>query len=660
MTDKYLWLEEVLSDQSINWAKEISHESIQKLKSFLDFEDIENKALDFFGTREKIPYVSIDDKYVYNFWTDDEHIQGIYRRCSIEEYLKTNPDWESVLDLDELSLSEDVKWVFENLVLNESKTRAMVFISPGGSDANIGREFDMLTKNFIPDGFILPESKGEAHWVNDNTLRLCRTFGEDSETDSGYARTIRDWKRGEPLEAAKIIFEVAQNDMMAHANDIKTKDKTFYFLCRVIDFYNKEEQVFKDGHWIKLQLPKMYSDYGVVKNQYIVMLKMDWKEFKIGDVISYDLETHATSLILSVGLNESVYEISYSETGIYIIIDEDVKGILYKITLQDNEQWTQRKLELPANGSIDYLSTNFMNDKFFVGFSSFNQPSTYYYGEGEKIVCVAKKAPSFFDYKKVIVKQQFATSLDGTKIPYFLVHRNDLVFDSTNPTILYGYGGFEVSLKSSFSNEIGSSWLEKGGVWVMSNIRGGGEYGPNWHQSALKENRFKAYEDFFAIAEELIRLKITNKEHLGAMGESNGGLLMGVCYTQRPDLFKAINCGVPLLDMHRYHKLLAGASWMAEYGNPDDEHDGAYIRSISPYQNIKENETYPVIFLNTSTKDDRVHPGHARKFCAKLVEHNHPVYYYENILGGHGGASNFKETAFLHALEMSFFWKYLK
>lgn len=271
-----------------------------------------------------------------------------------------------------------------------------------------------------------------------------------------------------------------------------------------------------------------------------------------------------------------------------------------------------------------------------------------------------KTAPSFYNHEDVVVEQSFSTSLDGTKIPYFVVCKKGTKFDGTNPTILYGYGGFEVSMKPYFSNSDGSSWVARGGVFVLSNIRGGGEYGPLWHQSAIKNKRHKSYEDFFSVAEDLINRKITSRKHLGAMGESNGGLLMGVCYTQRPDLFAAINCGVPLLDMHKYHNLSAGASWIAEYGNPDDENDGAYIKSISPYQNIKEKEDYPVIFLNTSTKDDRVHPGHARKFAAKLHEYGHPVYYYENILGGHEGASNFKESAFLHALEMCFFWSHLK
>jgi prolyl oligopeptidase len=659
--DNYLWLEDVLGEKQIAWARDRSQKAITQISTHPDFSEIEKKALEFFGTKEKIPYVSIDGEYVYNLWNDDQHVQGLFRRTKIEDYLKENPNWQTIIDLDDLSKKENEKWVFRGLELNDSETLGLLTISPGGSDANIIREFSMTTLDFVAGGFTLPESKGSAHWVDDNSIRLERSFGEGSVTSSGYAKTVREWKRGTSLNEAKIIFEVEYTDMYSYSKIVKTHDHSYAFLGRVIDFYNTEELIFQKGEWIKLLLPTMVQDYGIVENQYIVALKQNWKDYKIGDVIAYDLETHQTEKVFSLESNESLYSMSRCLDGLYVIVDRDVSGSLYKWTLESNKKWSKKQIDMPKNGSIDFLSTDYLHNKFFVGFSSFNQPLTYYYGENFEIKKTVKMAPSFFNHQELKVEQHFVKSLDGTRVPYFLIYKNGLEFNGTNPTILYGYGGFEISLKPTFSNGIGASWVSRGGVYVLSNIRGGGEYGPLWHQSALKENRHKAYEDFFAIAEDLFAKKITSPEHLGAMGGSNGGLLMGVCYTQRPDLFKAINCGVPLLDMHRFHKLLAGASWIAEYGDPEDEKDGAYIRSISPYQKInKEIKNYPVMYLNTSTKDDRVHPGHARKFAARLEEYNLPVYYFENMVGGHAGASNFKESAFKHAMDMCFFWSELK
>jgi prolyl oligopeptidase len=660
MKDKYQWLEEVQGTAAIDWVKIKNEESIQKIKNHPWFSEIESNALKIFNSKDKIPFVSLEGEYVYNLWNDEVHIQGIYRRTKVTEYLKADPSWEILIDLDELSKKENVKWVFSNFIMNREETRALVFLSPGGSDANIMREFDVQKKEYIIDGFILPEGKGSAHWVDDDTIRLERTHGLDSVTDSGYARTIRDWKRGKPLDSAKVIYEIEKSDFTAFSKDVRTLSNTYFFVGRYIDFYNVEELIYQNGQWRKLSLPTMFEDHKILGNQYILKLKQNWNQFNIGDILAYNLETHECKKIFSVNKNESIHELSTSKSGFYVIIDEDVKGTLYKFTFESSGEWAKVKIEMPLNGSVEYLSTDYQSDKFFVSFCSFNKPTTYYYGEGEKIICAAKSSPSFFNHEDVIVEQSFSTSLDGTKIPYFMVYKKGLKFDGTNPTILYGYGGFEVSMKPYFSNSVGASWISHGGVYVLSNIRGGGEYGPLWHQAALKENRHKAYEDFFSIAEDLIERKITSTKHLGAAGGSNGGLLMGVCYTQRPDLFSAINCGVPLLDMSNYHNLLAGASWIAEYGNPDDEIDGAYIKSISPYQNIKEIADYPKMFLHTSTKDDRVHPGHARKFAAKLFEYGHSCYYYENILGGHSGAANLKESAFLHAFEMCFFWSHLK
>jgi len=657
MNDDFQWLEEILGEKALSFVEDFNKETINKLQESPLFHDFQNSALKFFGSKEKIPYIWLEKDLVYGHWIDDLNPQGIIRRTTIDDYLNAKPSWELLLDLDLLSKNESKKWVFKGLEISPSYKKALFFLSQGGSDANVCREFDLESKKFLLDGFVLKESKGGAHYVTEDVIRLERKFDEDSVTTSGYARTVRELKRGEREETARVIFEIDKNDMYSYSKFIHDSDKSFAFLGRVIDFYNVEEYLYLNGEKKRLLLPTQVEDHGVLNGKYILTIKTDWKSFKMGDVLEYDLFSDEVKKIFSPKENQAVTQISRTLNGLYFIIDEDVVSSLY--FCDQNNNYQMLKVDLPDNGSIDFLSTDYRTSDFFVTYSSFNRPSTYFYGRKNKIVKAAKSAPSFFEHENVEVSQYFALSLDGTKIPYFLVHKKGLELNGLNPTIVNGYGGFEISMKPTFSNGIGSSWISRGGVYVLTNIRGGGEYGPRWHQAALKNKRHKAYEDFFAIAEDLISKKITTPKHLGAMGGSNGGLLMGVCYTQRPDLFAAINCGVPLLDMHRYHHLLAGASWMAEYGNPDDESDGAYIRQVSPYQNIKKHVKYPVMFLNTSTKDDRVHPGHARKFAAKLKSYHHPVYYYENIDGGHAGASNFKEQAFKHALDMCFFWKYL-
>lgn len=427
-----------------------------------------------------------------------------------------------------------------------------------------------------------------------------------------------------------------------------------------IDFYTLEIFKYEEAVFRQLHLPRKLDVLGSQLDGLFLRLSQDWEEFLIGDIVYLNYIDEKMDLVYRPDSKSSIYSFHLIKDGALAIIDTDVKGNLYFFT-KKNHVWSRERIELPANGSIDMLRTSSEQNIFFASFDSFNTPVSYYFGNKNKIESIVKQQPGYFDFENIEVQQHFTESSDKTLVPYFLVHKKGMKLDGKNPTILYGYGGFEVSLKAHFNNVLGKVWLDKGGVYVLSNIRGGGEYGPLWHQAALKEKRQRAYDDFYAVAEDLFAKKITSPIHLGAQGGSNGGLLMGVCYTQRPDLFAAINCGVPLLDMHRYHKLLAGYSWIAEYGNPDEEVDGAFIRELSPYHKIDSSEkNYPMIFLNTSTKDDRVHPGHARKFAAKLKEYDFDYLYYENIDGGHAGASNLKEVAFMKAMDYAFFWKYLK
>lgn len=659
--DNYIWLEEVLDSRCLSWAKSENENTTNVLGQYPIFNDIKTKALEIYQNVDRILYVNLDGDFVYHLWTDEKNLQGLYRRQSLQDYLDQKNTWEVLLDLDALSQKENQKWVFREFDISDDKTRALVTLSPGGLDSNVVREFDLKTKTFIENGFYLPQSKGSANWVDNDTIMFHRDFGPETLTKSGYPRLVKECKRGEKIENAKTIFEVSAEDVWAYSFYTihpETRKKT-YLMGRGIDFYHHEQFLYEDGKLTKLTLPKMFDSHGGDGETMYFSFKEDWGEFKSQDIVLYDYKTHKCTLAYRPESGESVYAVNKVRSGFFAIIDRDVKGEMYFFE-KTTSGFKKMLVDLPKNGTVDFLSTDVDQDKFFVSVSSYNLPASYFYGEKDKKEKLVKAGKSFFNHEDIKVEQHFVASTDGVKIPYFLVYHKDVVFDGTNPTILYGYGGFEIALKPNFNNTLGTSWLSRKGVYVLSNIRGGGEYGPEWHQCALKENRQKAYDDFFAIAEDLFKKNVTSPEHLGAMGGSNGGLLMGVCYTMRPDLFSAINCMVPLLDMHRYHLLLAGYSWVAEYGNPDDEKDGAYIRKISPYQNIQKNKKYPMIFVNTSTKDDRVHPGHARKFVAKLKEYGHQYYYYENIDGGHAGSSNFVEMAHKHAMDMCFFWKHLK
>lgn len=661
MEDKYLWLEEILSEESLAWARSQNKKTIEMFSAYdwfaKDVKDIQT----ILESKEKIPFVYfIKDEFVYNFWTDEKNIQGLLRRTTIENYKTATPVWDIILDVDALSETEGQKWVFHDLDISPDKKRAMVSLSPGGTDADVMREFDLGTRTFVVDGFHLPVAKGGAQWLSDDELFVGRDLGPETVTNSGYARLIKRWKRGEKLENAQTIFEVTPENNGVGMNVLHQNGESCFVATKHIDFYTTEYFKYDGSTFKQLNLPKKFDGLSGRIDGFFLSLSQIWEEFLIGDIVYFSYASEKMELVYRPDARSSVYSFRAIKDGALAILDTDVKGNFYFFKKNNNE-WSREKIDLPANGSIDMLSTNSELNDFFVSFDSFNTPVSYFYGNKNKIESIVKKQPGYFDFENVEVHQHFTKSPDGTMVPYFLVHKKGIELNSKNPTILYGYGGFEVSLKAHFNNVLGKVWLDKGGVYVLSNIRGGGEYGPLWHQAALKENRQRAYDDFYAIAEDLFAKKITSPLHLGAQGGSNGGLLMGVCYTQRPDLFAAINCGVPLLDMHRYHKLLAGYSWIAEYGNPDDEVDGAFIRKLSPYQKINVAEkNYPMIFLNTSTKDDRVHPGHARKFAARLKEYGFDFIYHENIDGGHAGASNLKEVAFMKAMDYAFFWKYLK
>ena len=668
-TDPYLWLEEIEGEKALSWVKGRNEASLAVLKAQPIFEETYEKALEIMNSDERIAYPQIRGKYIYNFWKDEKNERGIWRRTTLAEYLKPSPQWEILLDIDKLCEEEGEKWVYKGAAgLYPDYTCYIVYLSRGGSDATVAREFDANSKEFVKDGFYLPEAKGSVSWKNRDTVYVQTDFGEGSLTESGYPRITKIWKRGKPLSAAKTIFEGETTDVSVGCYVINTPERQYDVIYRGITFYTSHTYVIEDGKPLKIDIPDDARLGGFFKNQLLVRLKSDWtigeQTYKQGSLISIDYDKYLQGdrkFSIIAEPNERSNVIGHSSTKNLLLVNmlTNVRTKLYKYRFQ-NGGWQKEKVKAPGLGTFSVVSPDEESDRYFLNYQDFLTPSNLYYVTDEQDKLKAKSLPAFFDSSRLEVKQLEAVSKDGTHIPYFLVQPKGMKMDGSNPTLLYGYGGFEASILPYYSGVLGTAWLGRGGVYALANIRGGGEFGPKWHRTALKENRQRCFDDFIAVAENLIKQKITSPQHLGIMGGSNGGLLVGAVFTQRPDMFNAVVCQVPLLDMKRYNKLLAGASWMAEYGNPDIPEEWAYIQKYSPYHNVFPDKKYPQVFFYTSTKDDRVHPGHARKMVAKMEDMGHKVYYYENTEGGHAAAVTNRQRALKVALTYTYLWMQLE
>jgi prolyl oligopeptidase len=515
------------------------------------------------------------------------------------------------------------------------------------------------TRSFVEGGFYIPESKGGVSWYDRNTLYVSSDFGEGTLTTSGYPRQVKRWQRGTTLESAELIFEGKTTDVIVSGGVMNRPDRKYVFAVRSVDFFNFEYYLYEGGRQVRLEIPPDARISNILQGQLVVNLKSDWvvgnKVFKQGSLVSMDYTSaiegnYKPILIVEPDERSSIASVSSTENVLLVGRLTNVVSELYSYKY-DNGRWRERKLNVPQMGAINIGSSDDKSDNFFFYYQNFLTPSSLYYANAaENTHRLIQSTPAYFDSAGLKVVQHEARSADGTMIPYFVVGRENMQLDGSNPTLLAAYGGFEVSRLPFYSGIVGNSWLEKGGVYVLANIRGGGEFGPSWHQAGLKENRQRVFDDFHAVAEDLIARGITSGRRLGIQGGSNGGLLVGVAFTQRPELYNAVVCQVPLLDMQRYNKLLAGASWMGEYGNPDVPEEWAFIKKYSPYHNLKKNLEYPVVFFTTSTRDDRVHPGHARKMVAKMIDMGYTVYYYENTEGGHAGASTNEQRAMSSAL----------
>ena len=667
--DPYLWLEDVTSERALDWVHQQNAGSTNELESSPDFEKIRARLLAILDSKEKIPYIEKHGPHCYNFWRDDKHVRGLWRRCTLEEYKKPQPAWETVLDIDKLAQDEKENWVWKGYdPLFPKYDRCLLLLSRGGGDAVVVREFDLKSKSFVTGGFYIPEAKTETAWRDRDTLYVGTDFGPGSLTTSGYPRIIKEWKRGTPLIQAKLVFEGKAEDVAVSPAVVHDHGHTYEFMSRGVTFFTSQEFIRQGEQWLKIEKPDD-AETSTFADQLLLKLRTDWhmgdKTYRGGALLATDLReflkgSRDFAVLFEPSERKSLE--SMSDTKHYLLLNEleNVRSRLYVLQHHRGE-WKRTALPAPDFGSVSASGVDpEESDQYFLTTTDFLTPSSLYLGTiGKDERQRLKSLPSFFNTEGLEISQHEATSKDGTKVPYFQVARKGLVLDGNNPTLLYGYGGFEIPMLPSYNAGVGSAWLEHGGVYVLANIRGGGEFGPRWHEAARKAHRQRAYDDFIAVAEDLEARKVTSSAHLGIEGGSNGGLLMGVMFTERPDLFKAVVCQVPLLDMRRYNKLLAGASWMDEFGNPDKPEDWAYISRYSPYQNVQPGKTYPRVLFMTSTKDDRVHPGHARKMVARMKEQGHDVLYYENTEGGHAGAANNQQAAKMGALAYTFLRKEL-
>jgi prolyl oligopeptidase len=674
--DPYLWLEEVGGERALTWVRERNAAARARLEAWPHFASTRAQILEVLDSRDKIPGVVRRGAHLYNLWQDAAHPRGVWRRTTLPEYRKAQPAWETLIDLDSLGRAEGVNWVWGGAAcFGPAYERCLVSLSRGGADAKVVREFDMPGRRFVRGGFALPEAKSSIDWLDRNTVLVATDFGPGSLTESGYPRVVKRWRRGQALARARTVYEAQASDVSARFSIDRTPGFERVEVGRGIDFYRSEESLLVGERLIPIDKPAD-ANLSFWKRHLLIELRSDWvvdgQTWPRGSLLAADAAAYLRGerrleALFTPSATRSLAGYTATRTTLLLSVLDNIAGRVEELRPQPAGPWLRRTVQAPSPGTLGLQSLHdplVRNDPlaeaWLLSYTDFGTPDTLALARtGSDERELLKSRPSFFNADGLRTEQRFATSKDGTKVPYFVVWPKGAVADASNPTLLYGYGGFEVSLQPGYSGAIGRAWYARGGVYVQANIRGGGEFGPAWHQAAVKANKQKSYDDFIAVAEDLIAQRITSPRHLGIEGGSNGGLLVGAVMLQRPDLFNAVVCQVPLLDMRRYHKLLAGASWMAEYGDPEQPAEWAWIAPYSPYQKVQPGMKLPPVLFTTSTRDDRVHPGHARKMAARMIEQGHEVVYYENIEGGHGGAADNAQRADMNALEFAFHWQQL-
>jgi prolyl oligopeptidase len=667
--DPFQWLEDVQGEKALAWVKEQNAVSTKLLESRPEYDPIFKRTLEILDSKEKIPTPELLGDTVYNFWKDDVHERGIWRRTTIASYRTATPQWETVLDVDALAKAEGKSWVWHGAAcLPPANERCLISLSPGGSDAHVVREFDTKTKDFVSGGFTLPEFKSRTAWRDQDTLWVGTDFGAGSLTSSGYPRIVKLWKRGTPLSEAKTVYEGKAEDVASNGMSEIQSDGRYDIVTRTPAFFRQEMFLLSGDRLVKLDIPEDCDPKVFFRGRLLFSLRSDWsvggQTYREGSLVAAKVDDllagkKPIEVLFEPSARVSLADVGRTRDHVLLQLLDNVKSRLTALSLE-SEAWKRGEIATPGIGTATLGAMDDQSESYFFTYEDFTTPESLWLSENGAKADRVKSMPAFFDAAGMTTEQYEATSKDGTKIPYFVVRPKGVKDDGTAPTLLHGYGGFEISEVPTYNGARGAAWLSRGGVYVEANIRGGGEFGPGWHKGAVKQNHMHNFEDFSAVARDLIARKITSPRHLGIMGGSQGGLLVGGTYLLYPDLFHAVVVQVPLSDMKRFNHLLAGASWMAEYGDPDKPEDWAYIQTWSPYHLIKPGASYPTPFYWTNTRDDRVHPGHARKAVAKLESQGHPVYYFENTEGGHGAGAVNKQTAMVTAMQYAYLWMMLK
>ncbi len=662
--DPFLWLEDVSSPRALDWVRAENARSLKILQADPHYQGFFDQALSLAQASDRIPTPDLTGRLVYNLWQDAGHAQGLWRRTTLGDYQAASPQWQTVLDLDALSHDEHHTWVWKGDTCDHPvDRRCLITLSDGGEDAVLTREFDLREARFVPDGFVIPHAKQVADWESPDSILVGTDWGAGSMTASGYPFIIKRWQRGQPLASAAEIFRGSPHDVAVQINTLTDgQGHRAVILQRGLDFFRTEFRLVTPTGTTKLALPEKAEVEGLLANQLIVKLNEDFGAagggtLAAGSLVALDLR-HADAppkIIFAPSARQSINEVGVTANRIVVALLDNVRGRAMVFT-PDGQGWSARTLALPDNASVSIVSVSDTDDHFFVQTTSFLLPPSLYLADAlsDAAPVLVKSLPAKFDASHDVTEQFEATSKDGTKIPYFVVHPKDMKADGQNPTLLTAYGGFQVSETPAYSATNGKLWLEHGGVMVLANIRGGGEFGPAWHEAGIATKRQRIYDDFAAVAQDLIARKITSPPHLGIRGGSNGGLLMGVEFEQHPELWGAVIIEVPLLDMLRFEQIAAGASWVGEYGSVSDPAQKAFLASISPYANLKTGVHYPTPLIYTTTKDDRVGPVHARKFAAKMEAMGLPFLYYEALEGGHAAGANLREASTVQALEMTY------
>jgi len=668
--DPWLWLADIHGPKPLAWVKKQNQRTLGVLKADRYQSDYK-VILKVLNANDRIPLPSIENGIVYNFWQDADHVRGLWRRANAADYARAAPHWNVLLDIDALDRAEHTNWVWAGAQCAPDKTHCLVRLSPGGSDAHEVREFDQEAKRFIAGGFTLPVAKSDMAYFDDNTILFGTDFGPGSMTKSSYPRIVKLWHRGEPISVAKIVYKAERSDVAARPVVFRGPYGTVAIIHRGITFFTSEYySVDKRGATRKLPLPTGADLKGVTGGQLIFTLRDDWtpagdKPIAKGSLVAFNVQAFAEknarpgyAVLFTPDARGAIEDVAPGRDAVYAAIFENVTGSVHEFRPAKSGAWNDSALNLPKGGSTHIVDSDAWTPHSYLTFESFLQPVTLYsYGGG--VPHVIKSEPARFDANGLVSDQFEATSADGTKVPYFLVHAKNA--RGAQPTILYSYGGFELSLEPWYWNDghrpldTGQTWLTKGGAIAVANIRGGGEFGPKWHEAALKTHRQRAYDDFEAVAADIEHRGFAAPEQLGSVGASNGGLLVTATMVERPDLFGAVICQRPLIDMLRYTRYGAGASWVGEYGDPKEPKMRAVILKYSPYENLKPAVKYPPVLFITETSDDRVTPVFARMMAAKMESMHQDVLFYESLEGGHGPGATHEEQAEMWALSFAYF-----